>query len=201
VVDELAGLGYLVDRIAGANRFETAVAIAERIPDPSLVLVAVGDIFPDALTASAAAGTTGGVVVFSGMDRSVAVTDKYLAAHSDVPRFALGGPAARAYPSIAPVFGTDRFRTAAAIATTFFPAPYAAGFARGDVFADALTGGVHIAMRSGPILLTNPEGLHPAVPDYVSGHGDNLVAAYLYGGEKSLSPGVAVEVAGLVPSG
>lgn len=201
VAAEIGDLGYSVDRIAGANRFETAVAIAERIPDPSLVLVAVGDIFPDALTASAAAGTTGGVVVFSGKDRPDWATDRYLAAHSDVPRFALGGPAARAYPSIAPVFGADRFQTAAAIATTFFPAPYAIGMARADVFADALTGGVHIAMRSGPILLTNSDALHTAVPEYVSAHADNLVAAYLYGGEKSLTPGVAEEVGGVVPAG
>lgn len=198
VAGELEGLGFVVDRVAGATRYDTAVAIAEMVADPSMVVVAVGTNFPDALTASTAAATLGGVVVFSGADEAVGVTDAYLAAHPTTPRYALGGPAARAYPSLGPIVGSDRYETASMVAAKFFPAPYAIGLARGDDFADALTGGVHAAQRAAPMLLTPTAELRGVVTDYVAAHGGNLIAVYLYGGEQALSAVVAAQARGFL---
>ncbi|GAA2015402.1 hypothetical protein GCM10009839_08350 [Catenulispora yoronensis] len=51
VADRLTRLGYKVNRIAGADRYSTAIKIAHAMGDPALAVVARGDDFPDALTA------------------------------------------------------------------------------------------------------------------------------------------------------
>jgi hypothetical protein len=60
VANALTALHYKVQRVAGGDRFETAVAIANTITGngvaPDYVLVATGENFPDALSAGAAAG-------------------------------------------------------------------------------------------------------------------------------------------------
>lgn len=50
--------GRTIDRIAGANRYETAVRLSQELAAPSdSVYVASGELFPDALAASAVAGS------------------------------------------------------------------------------------------------------------------------------------------------
>ena len=58
----VSAAGFVPRRIAGADRFETAVGIARTVSPhgaPSSVLVATGTDFPDALAAGAAAGALG----------------------------------------------------------------------------------------------------------------------------------------------
>jgi putative cell wall-binding protein len=62
VENAIAANGFVPKRIAGADRFETAVNIARAISPtgpPSSVLVATGADYPDALAAGAAAGSLG----------------------------------------------------------------------------------------------------------------------------------------------
>ncbi|PRX48663.1 putative cell wall binding repeat protein [Prauserella shujinwangii] len=47
----ITAMGYQTERIAGANRFETAIRIAERMPTTNLFFVTTGMNFPDALAA------------------------------------------------------------------------------------------------------------------------------------------------------
>ncbi|NUR25008.1 MAG: hypothetical protein HOV83_04020, partial [Catenulispora sp.] len=80
VETKLRGLGYKIARVAGNDRFETAVKIAQTAePNATDVLVATGTNFPDALSAGAAAGTYSGMVVVLTDGKSLpAVTDDYL---------------------------------------------------------------------------------------------------------------------------
>jgi hypothetical protein len=48
VADAVAALGFKVNRIAGQNRYGTAVAVAEMLRSPSTVLLATGTDYPDA---------------------------------------------------------------------------------------------------------------------------------------------------------
>jgi putative cell wall-binding protein len=56
-----------VERLSGATRYETSVAVAERsalnVMDPYTVWMATGRSFPDALTAGASAGHLGAIVL------------------------------------------------------------------------------------------------------------------------------------------
>lgn len=54
VIAALEELGFDVERIAGADRYETAAALAEVLfPDAEAVVLATGDSFPDALAGAA----------------------------------------------------------------------------------------------------------------------------------------------------
>jgi subtilisin family serine protease len=197
VANEIAELGYAVRRLAGPDRYATSVVIAEELGEPDVVLVATGAAFPDALAAGAAAAAVNGAVILTTPESPNAVTDAYLASRPTVARYAIGGPAARAYPSITPLIGADRIATALAVATEFFPAPTAVGVARADQFADALTGSAHIGAVPGPILLTPSDALHPDVSAWVGARQDTLLSAYLYGGTVALADAVMDAVSAL----
>jgi putative cell wall-binding protein len=53
----ISAAGFLTRRLAGRNRFETAIAIAEELPDTSNFIFATGRDFPDAMLAGAAAAS------------------------------------------------------------------------------------------------------------------------------------------------
>jgi glucose/arabinose dehydrogenase/PKD repeat protein len=53
--DELQQAGYQTKRLAGSNRYETAIAVAEEMPDTSNFFFATGADFPDGLAAGNAA--------------------------------------------------------------------------------------------------------------------------------------------------
>lgn len=187
VVRALESMGYKVKRLHGPSRIETSIAVARELGDTGSVLVATAYNFPDALAAGAAAAATGGVVILTGSGTSHSATDAFLAGISSGARYAVGGPAARAYPSLTPIAGSDRVATALAVAEVFFPAPSAVGLARADSFADALTGGAHSGHLGGPLLLTPSASLDPRVGAYVSERADAIYGGYAYGGEAALS--------------
>lgn len=188
--------GYEVVRYPGADRYETAVLIAEALGDPGAVFVATGTNFPDALTSGAAAAELGGVIVLTAHDQMVPVTAGYLAEHADVPRYAVGGPAAAADPEATPVVGADRFATALAVATRFFEDPVVVGVAVGTNFPDALSGDTHIARRRAPMLLVGPDLLPDDVAAYLRANAASIRQVFLYGGEAAIAPQVEAEIGG-----
>src|SRR5664279_2907372 len=107
---ELTGLGYVVTRYSGANRFATAVKVADALGDPGVVLLATGTNFPDALAAGVAAVKAGGVVLLTNGSTLPAETSAYLSAHPGTV-YAIGGPAAAADPAATAIVGADRFDT------------------------------------------------------------------------------------------
>jgi len=184
---KLAGMGYSVIRIAGADRFETAVRVAQAQPRPQHILVATGQNFPDALAAGAAAGHSSGVVVLSDGPNLPASTANYLAANPGVARIAIGGPAAAAVPDAQPIVGPDRFTTSVMVAKHFFSAPRMVGLASGATFADALSGGPLLGRFGGPMLLTPPGELSPVVLNYLNRHRSEIVDLVVLGGERAVS--------------
>ena len=196
VADALRDAGFRVERADGATRFDTAVAIAERLGelvDLRTAIIARGDDFPDALAAGPAATATDGAILLSDGDRRSSATDAFLASHPDLDRVAVGGPAAAAHPEAQAVSGPDRAATAAEVAATFLPSPSAVGIARQDGFADALTGGVHAASRGMPILLTAGDSLPAPTGRFVS-RTDSLAGAVVYGGQAAVSRAVVEEL-------
>lgn len=194
VESEIKGMGYVVQRYAGANRFATAVAVAEGLGDPDLLLIADGTKFPDGLTAGAAAGKVGGAVLFTRGPTMPAETAAYIASRPGAPRVAIGGPAAAADPSASPVVGRDRYETATKVAGQFFINPPAVGVATGTDFPDGLAGGAHIARKGGPLLLTNPVELPPGVRAYLERNRSSIGASFVYGGTRAVTDQVQAAI-------
>jgi len=216
VANAVHAMGYKVQRIAGPDRYATSVAIAEQITytdaknweQPERVLVATGNLSPDALSAGAAAeatpqGPAQGVVILTNDKTMPASTAAYLAqvkAHDDpkytIPVYGVGGQADAALKSIGfqhtGLVGTDRYETSYLVAKTFFggwqqgmtTAPTSVGFATGLTWADALSGGAFMGQKRGPLILVDPRTGEPSTraEEWVVNWGPNITTGYVFGG-------------------
>lgn len=170
VEQRVAELGWRPLRVAGGDRYATAVAIAERLGDPQPLLLTAGDELPQS-------------------------TADYLARRGDARRVAVGGPAAAADPAADPIVGVDRYATAVAVAERLFDQPASVGVASGADFPDALAGGADSARRGVPLLLSPPDALPAQVGEYLADRADQIETALLYGGARALDLPVELAVA------
>jgi putative cell wall-binding protein len=193
VATTLTGLGFTVVRYAGADRYATALLVADALGDPSTVLLATGINFPDALAAGPAAAHVSGVVLLTNGTVLTAAVQAYLTAHPGTV-YAIGGPAATADPAAIPLFGADRYGTAAAVATALFTTPNNVGVASGTQFPDALSGGAFEGHFGGPIVLTDPSVLSIPTSTYLTGAKTTLVTTSIFGGTTALSATVQTSV-------
>jgi putative cell wall-binding protein len=180
----IAGAGFTVQHIAGTDRFSTATAIADALGDPSVVLEADGMNFADALTAGPAAVAAHGVVLLTNGPVQSAETEAYLQAHRAVT-YAIGGPAAAADPSATPLVGTDRYATAAMVASKFFTSPPVVGIATGSDFPDALAAGAQLAQSGSPLLLVGQSGVPAPTAAYLAANPASQPT--VYGGLAAIS--------------
>jgi YVTN family beta-propeller protein len=190
IVAQLTALGYSPIRIAGADRFATAVAVADALGDPTTVLLASGGGFADALAAGPAAAHAHGVILLTG-DPMPSETVAYLAAHLGKV-YGIGGPAAAADWFATPIVGPDRFATAVLVAQQFFSAPTHVGVASGATFPDALAAGAFMARIDGPLLLTTPTALAASPSTYISSE-TPITSADIFGGTAALSAAVQAQ--------
>ena len=194
VVADVEALGLEANRVAGPDRFATAVAIADLLGEPDTVLLATGNDFPDALSAGAAAAAVDGAVLLTADDVMPPATQAYLDTLPDAAVLAVGGQAAAAAPSATPLVGASRFATAALVADTFFDAPTTVGIATGASFADALAGVPHVAAAGGPMLLAEQAGLPPATAAHLESLAGQVTQVWLYGGTGALGPALEQQV-------
>jgi hypothetical protein len=193
VATNITALGYVPVRYSGANRFGTALAVADALGDPSTVLLATGVNFPDALAAGSAAAHLGGVVLLTNGPIMPASVTAYLLAHHGTV-YAVGGPAVAADPAATALSGADRYATAAAVAIALFSGPTNVGVASGETFADALSGGAFEAHHGGPILLTTAIALPAPTSGYLNNGKSTIVNVTIFGGTSAVSTDVQAAV-------
>jgi putative cell wall-binding protein len=187
VQTQVAALGFGVLRIAGADRYATAVQVATTIGNPTTILEASGVDFPDALSAGPAAAEQHGAVLLTDGTAQSPATAAYLAAHPST-HYAIGGPAAVADPAAVAVVGNDRYATSAAVARAFFPAASAFGVATGSGFADALSGDALSGVLGQPMLLVPATGATPEpVRAFIETHNTGISAVEVFGGTAAVS--------------
>lgn len=184
----LEGLGYATQRIAGADEYATAVAVAEQMGNPKTVFEATGLSYQDAACAVPAAIAKGGAILLTDGPVQSPETSSYLAFHQTDVRYAIGGKlaASGADPGALPVYGSDAYKTCAAVARRFFPKPTIFGAASVSSFTDALSGSAFIGAlgAEGPMLLVPPSGALPSSTKYyLSAASGSLWQGYLFGGQ------------------
>jgi ell wall binding domain 2 (CWB2) len=190
----LTAAGYVPQRIAGVDRFDTSVKIAEALGSPTTVLLATGDIFADALSAGPAAATVHGAVLLTDGTSMPPTVATYLSGLSSPTVYDIGYAAGKAYPSGTLLAGGDRFATSALVAEKFFTAPTVVGVATGSNFPDALAGAGAMGLLGGPVLLSDPLILPSADALYLTNEASSITQAFLFGGVDSLSAKIATTV-------
>lgn len=193
VRNQVEALGYVVVRVAGNTRYATSVAIArETAASPSLIVVANGNDFPDALVGGSLGGVEGGVEILSDGAQMTAEGQAYLAENPQAEVVAVGATAARAVPTATALSGDDAFTTSVRVAERYGDVSGAA-LASGTAFPDGLAGGAHAARAGIPLLLSLPDLLPDAVGQYLTSAAPlDLV---VYGGTAALAYQVEADAA------
>ncbi|TQJ49854.1 cell wall-binding repeat-containing protein [Phycicoccus sp. SLBN-51] len=171
----LSGTG--TTRIAGANRFETAVKVSQRsfTSPQDVVYIASGESFPDALAAGPAAARDGAPILLVQRDAVPAVVQTELERLKPSTIIVVGGDGAissTTFNTLATyaqkwqtyrAYGSNRYETAESLAQGWQTGEAGTVYlASGESFADALGGGAAAAARKGALLLTAKDTLPPA---------------------------------------
>lgn len=191
-----------VRRLAGGDRYATAVALSQReFPSASTAYVASGESFADALAGVPAAHAASAPMLLTppgALSLATATEVRRLGAARVV---VLGGTGAVSdnvvaqlrtlTPDVTRLAGADRNLTAVAVsASTFDPGRASTVYlANGSTYADALAGGPVAALAPGPLLLTGQN----CVPASVNRELDRLSTASIVvlGGTGTAGDGVA----------
>lgn len=191
-------------RIAGDDRFETAVAVAEKLKELGVstekVVIARSDDYADALAAAAVKPAM--PILFAGKakDTSLAdatedaltglgVKDAVIVGGTGVVSTGIEKQIDNMVGNVTRVAGDDRFETAVEIAEQFKPADGYKGavLATGYGFADALAGGPYAAKNGYALLLTGKDNnpIDSAVIDFIKANaGIKADAVIALGGSK-----------------
>ena len=200
VANAISALGFNVQRVGGADRYATAVAIANALGNPSVVFEASGVSYPDALSAGPAAIANHGAVLLTGGGTQAAATSEYLATHGGDKRIAVGGSAGAADGQATALVGADRYATAAMVASKFFTKPSNTGVATGQNFADSMVAVPSLGRHNAPLLLVPSDGAMPSsVAAYLQAHADTITSATTFGGAKAVSDSVLRQVQQATP--
>ncbi|QWW18834.1 cell wall-binding repeat-containing protein [Schaalia sp. 19OD2882] len=177
VESSLRKAGMDVRRIAGKDRFVTAVEVARQTAavsgdKPTRVLLADGRGFADALSAGAVSKRASAVVLLTDGSTLPRTTAAELRANGDRKVVAVGGAAVSAaesarIPLAQRIAGADRYATAAQLAVTYPGSEQRAVLATGTDFPDALTASVLAAQGNANLLLSRPDALPVSSMDRV----------------------------------
>lgn len=201
VYTQLAGMALAIERIAGADRYDTSRRVADTTFDgASIAYIATGQNFPDALVAGGAAGTLDAPVILvngqaSGLDPETAD----LLDDLGITTIRVVGSAASVSDGIlhdlegiattVRLAGANRYETARAVNANAFASSDLAFFATGLNFPDALAGSAWAAKVGAPMFTVQTSCVPSGVLDDIVALGvDNVV---LLGGTSSLGAGVA----------
>jgi putative cell wall-binding protein len=164
-----------IERIGGADRYAVSAGVSNGFaPGVIGVVVASGEVFPDALSASAAAGAAGVPVLLVAHDTIPSVIaaeltrlrPQYISLLGGINTIGAGVEAAlHTYATtgtVTRIGGADRYAVSAAVSQSFGPSRPVAYIASGEVFPDALSGSAAAGTLGGPVLLVQKNSI-PAV--------------------------------------
>ncbi|WP_143033924.1 cell wall-binding repeat-containing protein [Paramicrobacterium humi] len=157
-----------VSRISGSDRFETSRNTAKQFgaAGAQTAFISTGWDFPDALTAGSAAGSLGAPVILvdgkkSALDaktsqvlKTLKVQNIVIVGGTGVVSSGISSALSKSGYGVSRLSGADRYATAAAINSKYFPTADAAYFATGTDFADALTGSAAAGADGAPLYIT-----------------------------------------------
>ena len=216
VEQKVKASGFAVKRLGGADRYATAALIAMEIErregKASLVFLARGDNFPDALAVSPFAYEAACPIVLT---RPSALPDasRQILARGYVAKLVIaGGPAAvssgvenevRGYAgAVSRAGGSDRYETAVKAAHAGMGLGLSkgsmVGLATGENFPDALCGGAVTGKQGGIILLTRKATLPMATGRLLGDLGTVLRHVQVYGGTAAVSDSVVDAVRSII---
>lgn len=185
------------ERLAGANRYETAKAIAQAGWDYSYhAVIASGENYPDALCSAPLAAKYDAPILLTGRDSLDAYTRNELVRLNTKSVFLAGGTGVISAGteqairnmgiSVTRLAGIDRYDTSLQIARHIGGSTEAV-IATGQDYPDALSIAPIAAMKKMPVILTPKNSLTEDLKQYIRA---NFTKTYVVGGEQAVSTAV-----------
>jgi uncharacterized protein len=206
---ELKALGVnSVQRIGGKDRYEVSANAGEQVSTAKksdTAIIASGEVFSDALSASTIAGPMGMPVLLVKSGEVPESIQNYIKKHPEIEKFiVVGGPGTvkdsvvnqiqnlRDVGTVVRIGGKDRYEVAINVAK-YGMKNYGLdlsklAFARGDLFTDALSGAPLANFLKAPILLTTSNSLEEKIKSFLTSHNGETNNIYILGGTGSVSP-------------
>lgn len=219
VTAQIAKYGAKVVRLGGADRYQTAALAASQTAallrakgkSVSVMFLATGGTFPDALAASPIAAKLGRPVLLTDPFTLSAATKHEIAALK-VKKIVILGGTSSVTPAVVTALtgmgcttmrlsGPDRYVCAATIANYGVSQGLAwpgTGVASGAGFADALSGGVTQGRLNAVLLLTPPPAVPKSVINVVAAHKTAIGDARVFGGYASVSYAARKQIAAVL---
>ena len=200
----LRGMGLSVERVAGGNRQETAIKVAEKTTSktkPSTVIIAAGSNFPDALSISPYAYSKGYPIYLTDGDGSLSTaTLNAISSLGTVDRIIIVGSSsvvkASAETALGAItsnierwYGANRYETSLKIAENAVADGMSWStvvIASGENFPDGLSG-ASLAGKNGGLLLLTPQGSGSATATALSAKKALVESCYILGSEGAVS--------------
>ena len=216
-VDAIPGVS--VDRIAGADRYATAAAVADAVVAElgagfgGEAFIARGDNFADALAVSPFAYSQGIPVLLTHPGSLTEATRSAIVRHGIAECVIAGGEVAvssgvataiDAIPgvSVERWSGEDRYATAVDVAVNGIARGWGSwrmvGIATGASFPDALGGGVACGAFEGVLLMTQPTALSEPTRVALTAHAAEIEACRVFGGAAAVAESVYAEIDGIL---
>ncbi|NMA68871.1 MAG: cell wall-binding protein [Desulfitobacterium sp.] len=204
VADEISDLGIRVSRLAGANRYETSLAVAKEIEHFDRAVVASGLSFQDVLSIAPIASKEGMPILMTPKDRISSELRKIL--HNNANTTYVLGDTGRIsntvynqLPSPKRLTGANWYEMNTNIIESFAHALDVSTcyLATGNTYPDALAGSVLASLKGSPILLVGSP-LNKASQDFLKGYAPDIQKVVAFGGtgviSKSLLDNISAEI-------
>ena len=161
VVNQLQDIGVDVTRLAGKDKYDTAIEIAKQLGDVHEITVVTGDDYADALSISSVSALRNSPIILVPKDHLADSIKKYLSSNTFTSTYLIGNSAqinesvANQFPNVERIAGNDRYARNIAVLKRFDSSfDFSNIFiATGDGFADALAGSAYATSKSAPIVL------------------------------------------------
>ncbi|QXE19753.1 cell wall-binding repeat-containing protein [Clostridium sp. 001] len=191
-----------VNRVGGANRYETAAKVADSgWTSSDYAIVANGEGYADALCATPLAKADNAPILLTTGDSSNSLEQNTLnelkklnvkhviviGGTGVVPDSVLNSIKAQV-TDVERIGGQDRFETSVKIAEKL-GTPTKAVIASGEGYADALSAGPAAAINGMPILLSRAGSLPDTISNYLKSH-SQITQTYVIGGTASISDSI-----------
>lgn len=190
---------YSVDRITGADRFETAANVAAKVGSKSNKAVVVNsDAWADALVITAVAIKEDAPIIFTDAKALPETSVKAIENLKANTVFVGGGEDtvgkgvlnALEVDTVERLAGADRFATAVVVANKAYPEAKYAVATNGLDYIDALVAAPYAALNEAPVVLVTPAAVPPATATYVS----TLNRVTVVGGPNSVADSVLTQL-------
>ncbi len=203
-----------VDRISGANRFATAVAISQAsFPSPAAVpyvFIATAFNYPDALAAGPLAAKLGGPLLLTATDSLPSEVATEVARLNPAKIVIIGGPnavsaavasqLAAIQPNVDRIQGADRYATGRDVVSSGFATADEVWIATGQNFPDALSAGAVGAGTGYPVVLVNGSASSVDAATLALLNTLSPLRIKIAGGTVAVSAGIATQLITQFPS-